>query len=139
MSKAGEFTIALRFFGDDLDPEKISSRLGVTPTYGCRKGDRIRVKTRDRIATTGKWLLKIPAKSEDSLDLVIGILLDGMTKDLHVWRKLANAYDGDLYCGVSLDGASKGMELSPRLTRRLAERGLQLGLDIYAVRNEDDG
>ena len=137
MSEVSEYTISLRFFGDDLNPEEISSQLGAQPSTSCRKGDVFHGKKGDRIEKTGAWLLRASTKPGESFEPLIDALLNGLTQDMQIWKSLATKYDGDLYCGVWLSESNQGMELSPGLMARLGERGLRLGLDIYAKADED--
>ena len=139
MSEVADYTISLRFFGDDLDPDVLSSLLGAQPSTSCRKGDVFHGKVSDRIEKTGKWLLKLPSKPGEPFELRIETLLSGLTQDLTVWRELAEKYNADVFCGVWLGSSNEGMELPPRLMTQLAERGLHLGLDIYAPDEDDDG
>jgi len=134
-----EYHICLRFFGDDLDPDAVSSVLGVQPTSSCRKGDLFRGKVSERIEKTGKWLLRLPEKPGEPFEPQIDALLNTLTQDLSVWRTLTQKYNADLFCGVWLRNWNRGMGLSPQLMARLAERGLELGLDIYADHEGDDG
>jgi len=41
-------------------------------------------------------------------------------------------FDGDVFCGLLLDGWNRGFELSPDLLIKLANRNLRIGFDIYA-------
>jgi len=51
--------MCLRFFGDDLDPDEITARLGRPPSTGKKKGDTWIAKSgREKIARTGSWLLE---------------------------------------------------------------------------------
>jgi hypothetical protein len=139
LAEVSEYHITLRFFGDDLDPNAVSSLLGAQPTKSCKKGDLFRGKVSDRIERTGKWLLNLPEKPGVSFEPQIEGLLKRLTQDLSVWRDLTSKYKADLFCGVWLGSSNQGMELSPMLMSKLAERGLHLGLDIYERDEKDDG
>ena len=138
MAEVGEYHITLRFFGDDLDPDDLSSFLGAQPTKSCRKGDVFRGKNSNRIERTGKWLLNLPASPGVSFEPQLEGLLERLTQDLNVWRDLTARYNADIFCGVCLGASNQGMELSPTLMKKLAERGLHLGLDIYE-RDREEG
>ena len=139
MSEVSEYHISLRFFGDDLDPKVMSAALGVQPTSSCKKGDLFKGKVSERIEKTGRWLLSVPERPGESFEPQIEALLGRLTQDLAIWRQLTQKYNADLFCGLWLGRSNQGMELSPLLMRKLAERGLHLGLDIYATDKEDDG
>jgi hypothetical protein len=66
-----------------------------------------------------------------ALGVQIDALLDALTNDLSAWRNLTARFDADLCCGAHLDAANRGLCLSARVLGRLAERGIDLSLDIY--------
>ena len=49
---------------------------------------------------------------------------------------LTRRFKVDLFCGLQMEEWNRGLSFSPETLRRVAERGLELGLDIYYV--EDD-
>jgi len=81
----------------------------------------------------------VPEKPGDEFELQIETLLNSLTQDLSIWRELTQKYKVDILCGVWIRNWNRGMGLSPRLMAKLAERGLYLGLDIYAELEGDDG
>jgi hypothetical protein len=81
----------------------------------------------------------MPEKPGESFEPQVEDLLGRLTQDLTVWRELTQRYKADIFCGVWLRNWNRGMGLSPALMQRLAERGLELGLDIYADSDRDDG
>ena len=56
----------------------------------------------------------------------------GTTDDLAVWRRLADRFRVDVFCGFFMRDANEGISVSPLTLKRLGERGIELGLDIYA-------
>lgn len=122
--------VSLRFYGDDLDPERVTELLGCEPTQSYRKGDALRSKRCRRTAGTGSWRLEGPKDETGTLPEQIGRLLDSVSSDLLVWEDLTR-FRPDVFCGLFLDAWNRGCSLPPELMQRLAERGLTLGLDIY--------
>ena len=96
-----ETSITLRVFGDDLDPDDVTARLGVQPTSQCRKGDVFRGKRYDRIEKTGRWLLARPHVTDD-VDTVIQGLLKDLPDSLSLWRELHSQFKVDLFLGIWL-------------------------------------
>ncbi len=45
---------------------------------------------------------------------------------------LASRFDIDLFCGWFMAGGNEGVELSPATLLALGERGIRLGIDLYA-------
>jgi hypothetical protein len=81
----------------------------------------------------GKWLLNIDHRAGVSLEAVVNELLDQMTNDLAVWADLTRRFRVDLFCGLQIEAWNRGLSFSPETLRRVADRGLPLGLDIYYV------
>jgi hypothetical protein len=133
------YSICLRVFGNDLDPDEVSTQLGSAPTSQCRKGDIHRGKRYDRVEKQGSWRLGVDHVRGVPLDGLINRLLDRLTGDLAVWRELTARYNVDLFCGLHLELWNRGLALSPRTLLRVAERGLELGLDIYYVGESEPG
>ena len=67
------------------------------------------------------------------LEQVINQLLDQLNPDLAIWEDLTRRFKCDVYCGLFLgDGnGNEGFSLVPQTSRRLAERGLEVGFDLY--------
>jgi hypothetical protein len=126
-------SVCLRFFGDDLDPNELTHVLGTEPTQSCRKGDVTRRRDSDRIEPSGKWLVQIDHDEEGTLAEKIDRLLNRMTSDLSVWHGLVRRFRADLYCGLHLACWNRGVSLPPRTLQKVAERRLELGLDVYYV------
>ena len=124
-------SVALRFFGDELDPVELTRRLGAEPTASRRKGDNM--PNVERTTSTGSWLLTSERQSKSSLEAQITALFDRLTDDLAVWRDLTDRYKADLFCGLWSEAWNRGVCLSPALLTRISERGLSIGFDVYFV------
>ncbi len=53
-----EVAVALRFFGEVIDPDEITRLLGCKPSSVRRKGEVVPDKRYHRIASTGFWILR---------------------------------------------------------------------------------
>lgn len=127
------FTAALRINGDDLDPDEISVMLGIQPTGAWRKGDQLLRGGREIIAIGGRWTLDSELSDTGDPERQIRRMLDRMTGDLMVWSALQGQYDMDLFCGAFMGSANQGFVLSAEILRRLGERGIKIGFDIYSA------
>jgi hypothetical protein len=126
-------SVTLRFFGDDLDPEMLSTSLGSPPTNARKKGDAIGIPEAAVAAKTGSWLLSSERQSSSALEAQIHALFDRLTDDLAVWKDLSEKYRGDLFCGLWSKEFHRGLELSPFVLERITERGLRVAFDVYFV------
>ena len=128
----------LRISGDDLIPDDISQRLGASPTHAQSKGEVIPIGTsgRSRIARTGLWMLSANDTSPENLDGQVAELLGRLSADLSVWRSLSKQFNIDLFCGWFMGGSNEGIEIAPATLLALGERGIRLGIDLYAPDRE---
>jgi hypothetical protein len=134
MALISETHAALRFYGDDLDPEELSASLGGQPSSSARKGDVVKSKKtgRERIEKTGRWTLSVERREPGDLNGQIGEILSPLTNDLLVWQRLGK-YQPDLFVGFFLQESNEGIEVSAECLAMLAERGISLGLDVYGA------
>lgn len=138
MSRAEWSTAVLRVFGDDLDPDEVSTLLGSSPSSSARKGDRLvnAAIGRVRILKTGRWSLSAVDNRPENIEAQIFTILGGVTDDLAVWRSLGERYRVDLFCGVFMESGNDNLRLSPQALLALGQRGIELELDIYDPADE---
>lgn len=123
---------SLSFFGDDLDPEEITRKLGGEPTVGVRKGGTwLTSRGVEKIALKGSWRLVAERCEPGDLDGQINRLLDRLNDDFESWRDLSARFRGRVFCGLFLNSGNEGLTLAPPTLTRIGERGLLLDLDIY--------
>lgn len=127
----------LRIGGDLLIPDEISRILGCAPTHGYVKGQVMPSKKRAIIRKTGGWHLDASKQEPGNLDAQVAELFARVTKDLGVWASLSSAYDIDLFCGFFMDETDEGLEISAETLKTLGDRGIKLGVCIYAPTRED--
>lgn len=124
--------------GDELQPEAISLSLGVAPTAAWRKGENLAPAHRPvQLSRSGYWKLEATPTEPENLDVQVHELLSAMTLDLNVWRHITRTYRVDLFCGWFMRAGNEGVEISPETLKALGERGISLGLDIYAPTSDE--
>lgn len=128
--KVDEASVSLRFFGDDLEPERISHLLQCQPSQAFRKGEEL-PRRHYMLAKTGSWILRSPRTAEQDLEQQIAGLLDRLPDDLQVWAQVKKNCRGNLFCGLFLKEWNRGFSLSSELMTRITERHLSLDFDIY--------
>ena len=127
-----ESSLTLRFFGDDLIPSEVTKALGSRPTTAAAKGEEYSgAGGGAQKAHTGMWRLSTERRQPGDLDVQIKELLSTLTGDLCVWKKLTAKFDSDLFCGLWLEGFNSGQPLQASTLRLIADRSLNLDLDIY--------
>jgi hypothetical protein len=132
MAHLARSAASLRIAGDDLVPEEVSLLLGAQPTHAQRKGQELPSKFGVRVARFGHWRLHAEETKPENLDAQVAEILDQLTTNLDVWHDLASRFRIDLFCGWFMEEGNEGVCISPSTLQALGERGIKLGLDIYA-------
>jgi Domain of unknown function (DUF4279) len=103
-----------------------------------RQNGRGEVRPSGYTVRRGRWSVSAGRRTPGDLDSQIGELLAGMTDDLAVWQRLTSAYRADIFCGLFLEQANEGTDISPQTLQLLGERGIKLSLDIYAPNGDKE-
>ena len=138
MPRVNSTAVSLRFFGDDLLPDEITSLLGRAPTESKTKGVPWQSGSRTIIAKTGRWRLCADDSSPGDIDRQIEILLGGLTDNLDVWADLTARFVADVFCGLFMQESNEGISLAPQTLAMLGARNLILGFDIYGQLADDN-
>ena len=118
--------IALRVYGEELDPDRISAVLGCQPSSAQRKGNPF--------PRMGRWLLEIDCKEctgNNDVDDGIRMLLARLPSDSGIWVSLTSNYAVDIFCGLFLASSNRGFGISAEVSRLLSNRNLEIGFDVY--------
>lgn len=118
--------VALRVYGEELDPDHISALLHCEPSSAARKGNPFPKR--------GRWILRIDSKDcEESDDVEDGIrmLLARPPSDSGFWLSLTRIYAVDVFCGLFLASSNRGFGISAEVSRLLSDRNLEVGFDVY--------
>lgn len=118
-------------------PEEITALLGASPTYAVLNGQKgkhiIGPKVGDvRMAKSGIWTLDASDREPENINEQVREILSQMTGDIAVWQSITKPYRVDLFCGLFLSGTYGGLTFSPQSLAALGERGIEIGLCIYA-------
>jgi hypothetical protein len=130
---------SLRIFGDDLIADEVSRLLGCSPTEAWTKGQvKVSRSGKELIRKSGAWFLKVSDSEPENIDGQVSELMAQMTSNLEVWATVAQQYDVDLFCGWFMEVSNEGVSVSVHTLSLLAERGIELSLDIYGPDEEND-
>ena len=129
MAALNKSSATLRIFGDSLDPDEVSRILGCAPTRAHVKGQ---IRHKSTVHKTGGWLLEATDQVPGDLDGQVTELFSRVKKDIAVWVALARENEIDLFCGFFMDETDAGLEISADTMKLLSERGIKLGICIYA-------
>ena len=133
MSAISRSTISIRVSGKNIDPNKVSQLLGCLPTLAAMAGDVItKPDGKTRVVKNGFWHLKYGESDAIELEEKIDNLLGKLTNDLIAWETITRDYRVDIFCGLFCDNWNEGFWLTPKLLRKLGERNIEIGFDIYS-------
>jgi Domain of unknown function (DUF4279) len=123
----------LRISGDRLDPDNVTTRLGIAPSRSHKAGDRHGEQGR-MIWKHGQWSLTSQGVIESTdLELHIEWLLDRIEPMHEKLQEITQQPDvtADIFCFWESESVNAGIDLAPSLMGRVASLRLSLGLDIY--------
>ena len=78
------------------------------------------------------WCLHAPESKDADIDSQVAWILNQLTNDIGIWKKIAEDYRVDMFCGFFMERLNRGVSLSVKSMADLSERGIQIGFDIYA-------
>ena len=130
------FSIAIEITGEDLKPDEITSLLGVSPTQQQEKGKLVSSPNgrRSRMGRFGRWSLRLQHSETDEWDMAEAskLLIGKIPADHAAWKSISSRARVRLSVGLSLETFNQGLSIDPILLRLLADREMQLDIDIYA-------
>lgn len=128
MASVENLQVALRVFGETLEPDEVSALLGTAPSQAHRKGDA--VGRSGEVSSTGSWILASELSASRDIEEQVESVLEKLTKDFDEWASLTTRYSADIACIVSMISDGADFDISPRLAQALADRGLAIGFTI---------
>ncbi len=125
--------VSLRVIGDSIDPVEVTALLRAKPTYAYKRGStRLTALGKEVANSSGYWSLAAQEQVPEDLNSQITEILGKLTQDLQVWQSLSARYRIDLFCGLFMERSNEGLSLKPATLRLVAERGIEIGIDLYA-------
>jgi len=132
--------VSLRIMGDSVDPVEITALLGANPTHAYTRGStRLTKLGKEVVNRSGHWSLDAQEQVPEDLNSQITEVLGKLTEDLQVWQSLSGRYRIDLFCGLFMERSNEGLTLKPATLRLAAERGIEIGIDLYAPDESEEG
>ncbi len=129
---------ALRIGGDSLKPDAISRLLGCGPTLAFVKGQIEPSKRKAIVRETGGWHLDAAEQQPGDVNAHVAELFGRVNNDVSAWATLFGEYEIDLFCVYFMSETGEGLEVSAETLKVLGDRGIKLGLCIYAPTKEDE-
>lgn len=123
--------MALRVWGENLDPEEVTRTLGVEPTQVVRAGE---VTSAGRLTRKSMWGFETDPPIEGhwpSLEDALTALLQVFEGEVEVIRRLQEQFKVILWCAHFSSSFDGGPTFSALLLKRLGDFGVELYLDTY--------
>ena len=118
--------VALRVYGEELDPDHISAVLCCQPSSAARKGDPL--------PRSGRWILEVDSRNcDEGNDIEDGIrmLLGRLPSSPDIWTALTSTYTVDIFCGLFLAKTNRGFSIPADISTQLSDRRIDIGFDVY--------
>jgi hypothetical protein len=118
----------IKIFGRDLDPDEVTSRLGLTPTRVLRAGHP-RPRT-SIVEKEGLWELKSDLPEDRDLAEHVASVLGKVVPLTHLVREMSGQYTVLLACIVHAP-SEPPLALSRDAVGQLAALGAEVDFDLY--------
>jgi hypothetical protein len=122
--------------GPSLDPDAVSSLLGLTPTRSHRRGEATRSGRPYAIAI---WGLDSGCGPSEALETQLDSLLHQLQpRSGEIRALLRSGVDAGFYCTYSLSADTGRIRLSPQVLARVASLRAQLVIDVVGEGPPED-
>lgn len=135
-TKYPSFHVRLTVVGDELDPDRITQRLHMSPTRACRRGDVVQRPRATVVEKRGRWEVASRLSRERPLAEHIDDVLSVVESSAEGIAALAEEFEVWLLCAVYADRAPE-LGLTPRQVRAIARLGAAVDMDVYALFSND--
>lgn len=126
-----EFRVRLVLLFADLEPDDITSRIGIQPSRTWRSGELRHPKARLLHEQNGWVLSCMPVATSHSLDQHVMWLLDQIEPFVDRLGSLPGGVAKTVYCAINDEGRAAILQLSRGTVDRLARAGLAIEIDYY--------
>lgn len=124
-----ETQVSLALYGNDLDPDTVSARLGTPPTDSRRRGDRR--SERSPPTKQGAWFLTVAGTAPVGPNELLRQLLQSFPMAASFWQPLVRDYKVQIRIGIHMDLWNRGFELDPDVVQMVAATGAPINFDLY--------
>jgi len=125
-----ESSATLAVYGRDLEPDDVTSILGVQPTHSFRRG--FKRGSRSPAKPHGAWFLEVRGGAPDGPGVQLETLLSKLPQSADVWRQLSARYTVELRMALHFQGWNKGFGFNKLVIERLAALGIDLEFELFA-------
>ncbi len=124
------YSATLRIFGDTLDFDEISRRLGLAPTKTHRKGGRAVL---GEVPSRDMWLYRVPVDCFHHLEAHIDALWAAIKHSKDYLIALKETATVDVFLGYRSDSSTAGVTVSHTCLTMFTELELPFSLSIIVI------
>jgi hypothetical protein len=130
------FDAAFRIISDRLDPDQISSLLGIKPDHSHKKGEPNNRRSKSGkiivgpVHKTGIWSIYSTLPETSSLEEHLTSLIGRLDPVGDKIKQLSTeGYRVDIFCGYFFNhGVQGGFDISPKTLERIGKMGISLAI-----------
>ncbi len=122
-------SVSLCLYGEDLDPNEITSVLGLAGDRMHRRGDTRREGTSP--FQRGSWAILEEGSAPLGPEELLARIAERVPSDPVIWADLGKRFDLQVRFGIHQSDWNRGFDLSQRSVRFLERIGASLVFDIY--------
>ncbi len=130
-------SVSLCLYGETLDPDDVTRRMGCAPTNSFRKGHRLS-PPRSKPLPHGGWFLTVDGRPPTGPNELVKLLLHRFPAQDEFWDGLRRDFRVVISFGIYMRAWNRGFALDADAMRLLARTGGAIDFDLYA-NLEDDG
>lgn len=134
-----EVKVTVRFVGDNVEPEMLTSKLGIQPSKTHVKGE-LSTGRSSHAYPTGYWGIDSPYSSDQGFEEHLEYLLDILEPKLPILKQLEEmGLSPNFYCGffAAEKDSDIYIRLDPTILERLGRLGASLDFHIYDCVEEE--
>jgi hypothetical protein len=139
--KPEKTSVTISVYSEELDKDKVSELLGVSPTKAWNPRERHssggKQNKKTRILEWGKWYLSTET-NDDPLDAKIENLFALCAPNLETWKWLSEEYETWLTIVGHINNWNREVHLSRKTLKLITDRSLDLVFDIYFDTDDDE-
>lgn len=128
-----EVQVTVRFVGDHVDPQLLTSKLGIKPSKAHKKGEQTH-KQSSSVYPTGYWGIDSPYALDQPFKKHLEYLLDLLEPKISILQQLREiGLCPNVFCGFSPleEELSTFIDLESNILERIARIGASLDMHIY--------
>jgi hypothetical protein len=111
-----------------FDPDEITRRIGVSPTYAVKEGEPGRYVKKTKCS---RWQLRSRLGEQEPIELHVKDVLDQMDANKSAFEKLSCEFGGTMQLVGYFAKNEPGVHFEREIVKRIAQYALSIDCDFY--------